>query len=275
MKPLAVAVGLAATVFASAATAAPAFSLAGGYTGAIGIKFRNFENVDPALAPGSENYGVLRITSIETPGGDPLWQQGVGGNGFLTGVFADINVLTSVPDGAGGLNVQGSGGLMNIYLSITAPDLSQGLAGYAAAGGGCAPGDLCYNTISNNADTILFLQLAFVSGIDSTNPAVTVNANFDTTAFPTTGDAASYLDVIGGAYASNFDSNGQVTAFGNRDFLIQNTFCANNAPNCSGLGDWDLRSDDPATGRFIPEPGTLALLGLGLLGLGGVVRRKA
>lgn len=273
IKKIALAIGLAASFSGTSAFAAPSFSLAGGYTGDIVIKFRNFENVSPTLTTGAENFGVLNITSITDTVGNNLWTSG-GANGYLGGIFADITVLSSIPDSGGGLNVQGTGGQLDIYLSSTAPNAAQGLAGYGAAG--CAPGDLCYNTISNTGDGILFLSLAFASGIDPTNPMVTVDANFDGTTFPTSGDASSYMNVIGGAYAANFDTNGLATAFGVRDMFTQNDFCDNGTPSCGSVGDWDLQSDDPtrASFRSVPEPSTTALLGLGLLGLAVTARRK-
>jgi len=39
-------------------------------------------------------------------------------------------------------------------------------------------------------------------------------------------------------------------------------------------GEGQLLSGDTNTSSIVPEPGTLGLLGTGLLGIGGVLRRK-
>jgi hypothetical protein len=49
----------------------------------------------------------------------------------------------------------------------------------------------------------------------------------------------------------------------------------NDLPSWDGTsGIVGFRSNDPARVLTVPEPGTLTLLGLGLLGLGFVVRRR-
>ncbi|HXG02584.1 MAG TPA: hypothetical protein VNO23_04105 [Candidatus Binatia bacterium] len=276
MKRVAIALGLLMVFAATPVLAAPTFSL-GGYTGPIFIKFRNFESfLDPdqnGIDPGDENFGIVNITNITDPLGNNLWTSG-GSNGFLAGVFADVIVQSVTPFG-GGFDVESTGGILDIYLSSTAPNAGQGHAGYAA--GGCAPGDLCYNTISNTADGILFLRLTFASGIDPTDGTVTVDGTFDTSTFPTTGDAAAFANVTGGAFAGMFDSDGLPTAFGPRDVFFTNRFCPNGAPGCFGgvtIGDWQLQSDDPASAIVVTQPATVLLLGTGLLGLATMVRRR-
>lgn len=280
MKKLASALALTAGVLAASQASALSFSL-GGYVGPIDIKFQNFESFSGPLAPGVQNFGILSITSIVDPNtATTLWTQGSGG-AELTGVFNGITVLSVAPSG-GGFDVQSTGGLLNLYLNPVgslagAGGPAQGLTGYTDAG--CAPNTLCYDGITNAAGGSLFLSLAFASGIDSGNPAVTVDGTFDASTVPTTGDAASYLNVTGGAYANNFDTNGQATAFGPRDIFSQNDFCPNGATGCASVGltgpaPWQLISNDPVRALFIPEPGTLALFGLGLLGFAGLRRKK-
>src|SRR2546423_11042962 len=128
MKKLAATLGLVlgpATGLAGAA----AFNL-GGYTGPLVIQFRDFEDIAPGLAPGAQNFGVLRVTTVQDLSGNNLWVQGVGSNGFLSGVFDGITVKSVTPSGGGHLNVQSILGHLDLYLTDTALDPNQGTAGY-------------------------------------------------------------------------------------------------------------------------------------------------
>lgn len=270
MKKLIFAAALAIGMATAPAMAAPVFSL-GGYQGPIKIKFSNFENLTNGLSVDSQNYGIVNITSIADQIGNNLWANG-GTSGYLTGVFNGITI-NDVSGSAPNVNATADGGHLDIYLNSSSVDAAQGTAGYG--NGGCAIGGLCYHTITDAGGT-LFLSLDFAPGADALGN--TLVGTFTTATAPFSGTALGYLDVVGGAYASMFDTNGQTTAIGTlADLLLQNTFCPNGDPNCQAggpaIGDWQLLSDDPVRGS-VPEPGTTALLGLGLVGLFVGMRRR-
>jgi hypothetical protein len=86
-----------------------------------------------------------------------------------------------------------------------------------------------------------------------------------------TGTGFGYLDVaaLGGLAGNNFDTNsfnigGVVT-----DAKLTSSFSSGNC------GAWPLCGTADVKTAAIPEPGSLALIGLGLAGLAGSVRRKS
>jgi hypothetical protein len=291
---LAAAIALAAT---GSALAVPSFSLTNipaGWDGSFEIKFTNFESftgdlasfVNQATTP-IYNFGILKITSIIDPGsGNTLWADGQGG-GEITGVFSGISVKTVSPGGPLGFTVDSTGGTMNLWINPTgslsgAGGFSQGLGGYAAAGGGCAATGLmnCYNGISNVGTGGAFMDLAWAAVGLVADASITVHGDFTALTTPNSGHASGYLNVTGGPYAAKFDSNGQL---GGSDLFSQNDFCTPGQIGCVNLaaaggtpasGGWALRSNDPVRGAYVPEPGSLGLVGLALLGIGVVAGRR-
>jgi hypothetical protein len=283
------AISLVLAVNAESASADP-ISL-GGYTGPITIKFENYESfTNPAgPVPGSSNFGVFAITSI-LGGGNILYQAPIGApsaaNPLIVGVFSGIQVTGS--SGAPPTETTyNTGGVFSLYddtsqLFGTGGIAGQGIAGYAAAG--CAVNTQCYNGITNKGyDNIL--NLALVPGADSsTAPATTGTGDGVTStivgtvtvASPLTGGASGYADITGGSDASEFGTGGETTGAGTlADVFFQDDFCASATGNCSGpIADWALGSQDPIAAVAVPEPASLALFGMGLLGFGLLFRRK-
>ena len=296
MKKLSIFLMLAMFIIGSAVSAS-AFSL-GGYSGPIKMKFSNWEDLilPAANMPGpsyyvnngdgiEDNYGILYITDIRADDGSNLllWSDATQGE-TLTGLFYDVDVQSWAPNGSGGTNVQSVGGKMDIYLD-TSPsgtfDATQGNGGYIADADGIAHND--YTGITDIGST-LFLTLDFVPGVDILTDA-TIDGDFDGSTLPASGDATSYLSVTGGAYASTFDTNGFSVTYTDDilgpgtsitpDFFTQNDFVPNDGSTAPIQGDWGLLSEDPNRGNAaIPEPSTIMLFGLGLLGLGFVGRKK-
>lgn len=231
------------------------------------------------------NWGILQISSIVkgtalNPRGSDI--QGGGANVFtdggvgghqITGIFYGTTV------NAGGLSAHG--GAIDLYWQ----DVGAANTGADLAAGFNPARRLNQKTYTGYAEPLnpsfIFLaQLMFGPGCDS-DPT----HNVCTGVAPGTGDgtAKSYQSVnlaAGGVWASQLDSN-FFTLDANglplgpaQDIRTDSNFTQNGASAWNGGGDIiGLRSNDPVRLEVVPEPATLSLFGLGLLGVGFLRRR--
>ncbi|NNG24190.1 PEP-CTERM sorting domain-containing protein [Massilia sp. ML15P13] len=145
-----------------------------------------------------------------------------------------------------------------------------------------------YNTVDYNASQGPAARLGLMgyNGITNTGGALALSANFgvspiagdnDYTYFSNynnqtlSGNSQGFLDVVAGDLADEFNTNGQFDLNGNaHDLFLKATF----GRTLAAQYGWTVDATGDVQGA-VPEPGSLALLGLGFAGLAGLRRRKA
>jgi len=271
MKKLTLILAILALGIAFTTSSAMAFSL-GGYTGLVKFKFNNWD-YGTLYAPGTNNpadgvasgntdsYGIFTVTSITDLVGNNLWNQTPGES--LEGWFYGLSDDGEVFDGTGSGNIWSMGGKLEMYLGPRNLDPTAGPGVVPALPS--APTD-----IWNVTDGALFLSADFVPGAVFGDPTTTLFGTISSITVPISGKSEAYLEVTGGSHASMFNSN--IFQGGAADLFLQNDFKSGDVTD-PGFG-WTAVSHDPVLGKVVPEPSTMILFGMGIMGLATRLRRK-
>lgn len=275
-----------ATSYSPAALAGPL----GGIIGAVEFKLSGLTTGFFTQADTTEvTWGVGNITQITTPttaGAASLWNSGEGGEylGYMLYGIHDVSntiagsVFTNYSDGATGT---GCGTLCgNIYIDLFKRTSNPSITTPSARTG--------YNAYTGVSTSDLWLRLALTPGIVAddltTAPdeaaAATLVQTLTALTLPASGSGTFYANVVDGSALSQFNTNGFTTLlntsadmYGIFD-LRDNTAGAGATCSPASVNCFFGLIRDPVAAYAIPEPGSIALLGLGLLLMGSFGRRR-
>lgn len=211
----------------------------------------------PSIAPGASINGYGIVNQIN--GNSNICVAGWG-NCELTYVFGGYTLLP----GATPSTLEFTGGWINFYVGTGSqinfnPFVSSGQA----------------QDLANAADGTLWLSLAGHTFKDvitgRTGTLLSEGSNFGTGV--DSGRGNGRLDVTGGLAAYHLDTNSVSDLMGGfADFDLNSSFSTVGAPP---HGQTPLAGVVSIAGRSVPEPGLMALLGIGALGIAFSARRKA